>query len=77
MYCMWVMQINVTRQSHFYIQGDGDFYLGPFNKFQFSNETQEAQMQAVWSGEQALTPIYRIDIKGEEVKITEGFSLNK
>ncbi len=56
-----------------YIQEGGDFYLGPFSKVQFSDEALEAQMQAVWSGEQALTPIYRTNVEGEEEKIAEGF----
>lgn len=56
-----------------YIQEGGDFYLGPFSKVQFSDEALEAQIQAVWSGEQALTPIYRTNVEGEEEKIAEGF----
>ena len=56
-----------------YIQGGGDYYLGPFSKVQFSDEALEAQLQAVWSGEQVLTPIYRTNAEGEEEKIAEGF----
>ena len=56
-----------------YIQAGGDYYLGPFSKVQISDEDLEAQLQAVWSGEQALTPVYRTNAEGEEEKIAEGF----
>jgi transposase len=36
------------------IQEGGDDYLGPFSKVQFSDEALEAELQAVWSGQQAL-----------------------
>jgi transposase len=55
------------------IQAGGDYYLGPFSKVQFSDEVLEAQLQAVWSGQQALTSIYRTNADGEEEKIAEGF----
>jgi transposase len=55
-----------------YLQAGGDKYLGPFSLVQFSEETLEEQLQAVWSGQQALTPIYRSKADGEE-KIAEGF----
>ena len=56
-----------------YIQAGGDCYLGPFSKVQFSDEALEAQLQAVWSGQQALTPIYRTNAESEEEQIAEGF----
>jgi len=56
-----------------YIQAGGDYYLGPFSKVQFSDEALETQLQAVWSGEQTLTAIYRTNAEGEEEKIAEGF----
>jgi transposase len=56
-----------------YIQAGGDDYLGPFCKVQFSDEALEAQLQAVWRGQQALMPIYRMNTEGEEEPIAEGF----
>jgi transposase len=56
-----------------YIQAGGDYYLGPFSKVQFSDEALETQLQAVWSGQQALRPIYRMNTEGEEEQIAEGF----
>lgn len=56
-----------------YIQEGGDYYLGPFSKVQVSDEALEAQLQAVWSGQQVLAPIYRTNTEGEEEKIAEGF----
>ena len=62
----------MSLENRTYIQ-EGDYYLGPFSKVQFSDEALEAQLQAVWSGEQALTPIYRTNAEGEEEQIAEGF----
>lgn len=56
-----------------YIQEGGDYYLGPFSKVQFSDEALATQLQTVWSGQQALTPIYRTNAEGEEEQIAEGF----
>ena len=56
-----------------YLQAGEDCYLGPFSKVQFSDEALGVQLQAVWSGDRALTPIYRTNAEGEEEKIAEGF----
>jgi transposase len=63
----------MSLENRAYIQEGGDYYLGPFSKIQFSDEALEAQLQAVWSGQQALMPIDRTNADGEEEKIAEGF----
>jgi transposase len=55
-----------------YIQAGGDYYLGPFSKVQIPDEDLEAHLRPVWSGEQPLTPVYRINAQEEE-QIAEGF----
>src|SRR3990172_3669702 len=56
-----------------YIQAGDDYYLGPFSKVQIPDEDLESHLRPVWSGEQALTPVYRTNAQGEEEKIAEGF----
>ena len=56
-----------------YIQAGDDYYLGPFSKVQIPDEDLEGHLRPVWSGEQALTPVYRSNAQGEEEKIAEGF----
>ena len=60
-------------ENRAYIQEGGDYYLGPFSKVQFSDEALATQLQAVWSGQQTLTPIYRTNAEGAEEKIAEGY----
>ena len=64
----------MSLENRAYIQAGEDYYLGPFSKVQFPDEALEVQLQAVWSGQQALTPIYRrTTAESEEEKIAEGF----
>ena len=56
-----------------YIQAGGDYYLGPFSKVEIPDEDMDIHLRPVWSGEQALTPVYRTNTPGEEEKIAEGF----
>jgi transposase len=56
-----------------YIQAGDDYYLGPFSKVQIPDKDLEADLQPVWRGEQALTPVYHTNAQGEEEKIAEGF----
>lgn len=55
------------------LQAGGDHYLGPFSQVQFSDKALEAQLQAVWSGQQAVTPIDRTTADGKTETIAEGF----
>ncbi len=56
-----------------YIQAGGDYYLGPFSKVEIPDEDMDIHLRPVWSGEQALTPVYRTNTEGEEEEIAEGF----
>ena len=56
-----------------YIQAGDDYYLGPFSKVQIPDEDMDIHLRSVWSGEQALTPVYRTNTEGEEEEIAEGF----
>jgi len=56
-----------------YIQAGDDYYLGPFSKVQIPDEDMDIHLRPVWSGEQALTPVYRTNTEGEEEEIAEGF----
>src|SRR3990172_39969 len=56
-----------------FVQAGGDFYLGPFSKVQVSDATLETYLQPVWSGAQALTPVYRVRDEAEPELIAEGY----
>jgi transposase len=63
----------MSLENRAYIQDGDDYYLGPFSKVQISEEVLQVNLQPVWSGEQAVTPIYRPNADGKEEKIAEGF----
>jgi transposase len=63
----------MSLENRAYLQAGGAYYLGPFSQVPFSDEALEAHLQAVWSGQQDLAPIYRTNADGEEEKIAEGF----
>jgi transposase len=56
-----------------FLQAGGDFYLCPLSEIQMPADRWEEILAPVWSGEQALTPIYREQENGERVCIAEGF----
>jgi len=61
-----------------YIQAGGDYYLGPFSKVEIPDEDMDIHLRPVWSGEQALTPVYRTNTDGEEEEeIAEGLNKKK
>jgi transposase len=47
-------------ETRAYLQAGKDFYLGPFSKVILHNETLEAYLQPVWSSQQELIPVYRM-----------------
>jgi transposase len=63
----------MSQENRADLQAGGDYYLGPFSQVQFSDEALKAQLQAVWSGQQAVTPIDRTNADGEAETIAEGF----
>jgi len=56
-----------------FLQAGGDFYLCPLSEIQMPADRLEKTLAPLWSGEQALTPIYREQENGERVCIAEGF----
>jgi transposase len=56
-----------------FIVASQDTYLCPLAEKQMSQETLEAYLRPVWSGQQALAPIYRENLAGEVEHIAEGY----
>lgn len=59
------------------LQAGGDFYLCPLSEVQMPADRLEKVLAPVWSGEQALTPIYREQEDGERECIAEGLNGKK
>ena len=57
-----------------HLQAGGDFYLGPFSQTHIPPEVLDAYLQPVWSGEQALQVIERVNAEGKKQAIAEGFA---
>jgi transposase len=56
-----------------FIQAGGDFYLCPLPAVQLSAEELDTYLQAVWAGQQPLTPIYQEREDGKRERIAEGY----
>jgi transposase len=56
-----------------YIASSGDFYLCPLSNVQLPLAQLRGLLQAVWSGEQALSMIERTNAQGQTERIAEGF----
>jgi transposase len=56
-----------------FIVASQDTYLCPLAEKQMPPETLEAYLQPVWSGQQAVIPIYRENLAGEVEHIAEGY----
>ncbi len=56
-----------------FIVASQDTYLCPLAEKQMAQETLEAYLRPVWSGQQALIPIYRENQAGEVEHIAEGY----
>jgi len=56
-----------------FIAGQGDFYLCPLPQLQLAEGELEAALEAVWSGEQALSPVFRERQDGKPERIAEGY----
>lgn len=55
----------------------GDYYLAPLALTQVPQATIDAYLEPVWTGQQALTAVYREQASGEVAKIAEGFELEE
>jgi transposase len=60
-------------ETRAFVQAGGDFYLCPLSETQLPPETLEAYLASVWTGEQALTSVYREKASGEQELIAEGY----
>jgi len=56
-----------------FLQAGGDCYLCPLSEIQMPADRLEEVLAPVWSGEQALTPIYRERENGDQECVAEGF----
>ncbi len=61
-----------SRATRAFIAGQGDFYLCPLPQLQLAEGELEAALEAVWSGEQALSPVFRERQDGKPERIAEG-----
>jgi transposase len=61
-----------SRATRAFIAGQGDFYLCPLPQLQLAEGELEAALEAVWSGEQALSPVFRERQDGQPERIAEG-----
>lgn len=55
------------------LQEGGDFYLCPLSALQVPPDLCAAYLAPVWTGEQALTPIYRQRAPSQPTQIAEGY----
>ena len=62
-----------SRDTRALIATPGDFYLCPLPQVQLAAGEFEAALEAVWRGEQALTPVWREQPDGKTHLIAEGY----
>jgi transposase len=62
-----------SRATRAFIAGQGDFSLCPLPQLQLAAGELEAALEAVWSGEQALSPVLRERQDGKPERIAEGY----
>ena len=62
-----------SRETRALIATPGDFYLCPLPQGQLAEGEFEAALEAVWRGEQALTPVWREQPDGKTQLIAEGY----
>ena len=57
-----------------HLEEGGDFYLGPFSQTHMPPDVLDAYLQPVWSGEQGLEVVERVNAEGKKERIAEGFA---
>ena len=62
-----------SRATRALIAAPGDFYVCPLPQMQLAEGELDAALEAVWSGEHALTSVVREGPKGEPQCIAEGY----
>ena len=60
-------------ETRAFLQAGGDYYLCPLSELQVPPTVLATYLAPVWRGEQALTPIARVQANGEQELIAEGF----
>ena len=60
-------------ETRAFVQAGGDFYLCPLSETQLPSERLEVYLASVWTGEQALTSVYREKASGEQALVAEGY----
>src|SRR3989454_1389427 len=62
-----------SRETRALIAAPGDFYLCPLPQVQLAEGEFDAALEAVWRGEQALSPVLREQPDGKTKLIAEGY----
>jgi transposase len=62
-----------ARETRAFIALTGDYYLCPLPQTQWGEGELEAALERVWSGEQALTDVFREDEHGKPNLIAQGY----
>jgi transposase len=62
-----------ARETRAFIALTGDYYLCPLPQTQWGEGELEAALERVWSGEQALTDVFREDEHGKPKLIAQGY----
>jgi len=60
-------------ETRAFVQAGGDYYLCPLSEIHLPPEILADYLAPVWTGEQALTPIARMQANGQRELIAEGF----
>jgi hypothetical protein len=62
-----------SRETRAFLATQGDFYLCPLPQVQLAEGELDAALEAVWRGEQALSPAVREQADGTLERIAEGY----
>jgi transposase len=60
-------------ETRAYVHLGGDYYLAPLSAVQVTPQALEAYLQPVWSGEQPLSHVERLNAEGKIASIAEGY----
>jgi transposase len=60
-------------ETRAFLQAGGDYYLCPLSELQVPPTVLATYLAPVWTGEQVLTPIARVQTNGRQELIAEGF----
>jgi len=61
-----------SRETRAFLAAQGDFYLCPLPQLQLSEDELDEVLEAVWSGEYSLSPVFRERPEGQPELIAEG-----